>query len=95
MAAYIIVYVEIHDPVAYRKYVETVTPTITAYGGRFLVRGGRAEILEGDRLPSRVVVLEFDSVQRAKAWWGSGEYAVPKRLRQSASTAQMIVVEGV
>jgi uncharacterized protein (DUF1330 family) len=95
MAANVIVDVAIHDPVRYREYVESVPPTIAAYGGRFLVRGGRAERLEGTREPKRVVVLEFDSVERAKAWWGSSEYAGPKRLRQSASAAEMIVVEGV
>ena len=95
MAAYVIVHVEIHDPVTYQEYVKMVTPTIAAYGGRFLVRGGRAELLEGDRLPNRVVVLEFETVKRAKEWWSSREYAAPKKLRQSASVAQMIVVEGV
>jgi uncharacterized protein (DUF1330 family) len=95
MAAYIIVDVEIQDPARYAEYVKVVPATLAAYGGRFLVRGGRAGNLEGDWDPKRIVVLEFDSLERAKAWWASAEYAAPKRLRQSASVTRMIVVEGV
>lgn len=95
MAAYIIVDVEILDPARYQEYVKVVPPTMAAYGGKFLVRGGRAERLEGDWVPGRVVVLEFDSVERAREWWNSAEYSGPKKLRQSASVANMIVVEGI
>lgn len=95
MAAYVIVDVEVLDPVAYQRYKEQVPATLAAYGGRFVARGGRAERLEGDWQPQRIVILEFESLERAKAWWGSTEYAGPKKLRQSASTADMIVVEGV
>ena len=90
-----IVDVEILNPEKYQQYVKVVPPTIAAYGGRFLVRGGRAERLEGDWVPKRVVILEFDSVERAKEWWNSIEYSGPKALRQSASAANMILVEGV
>lgn len=95
MAGYIIVDVRVTDPEAYERYKAAVPATLAAYGGRFLVRGGRSEMLEGDWEPNRVVVLEFESVEQAKAWWGSQEYAAPKRLRQSASVGNMIVVEGV
>lgn len=95
MAAYVIVDVKIADPEKYREYVKLVPPTIAAYGGTFIVRGGAAENLEGDWDPNRIVVLEFDSVERAKEWWGSEEYGVPKAMRQAASTARMIVVDGV
>lgn len=95
MAAYIIVDVDILDRERYAEYVKTVPPTIAAHGGRFLVRGGAAEILEGAWQPKRVVVIQFDSVARAKQWWASEEYRLPKALRQSASRANMIVVEGV
>ena len=95
MAAYIIVDVEVTDPATYENYRETVLPTLQPYGGRFLARGGRAENLEGDWMPKRVVVLEFDSVEKAKAWWSSEEYRAPKALRQSAGVTNMIVVEGV
>ncbi|MDH3690955.1 MAG: DUF1330 domain-containing protein [Gammaproteobacteria bacterium] len=95
MAAYIIVDVEVTDPATYENYRETVLPTLQPYGGRFLARGGRAENLEGDWMPKCVVVLEFDSVEKAKAWWSSEEYRAPKALRQSAGVTNMIVVEGV
>ena len=95
MAAYIIVDVEITDKARYDEYIKVVPPTIARYGGRFLVRGGKAESLEGSWRPKRVVVLEFDSVERAKEWWASEEYSAPKRLRQSASITDLIVVQGV
>ena len=95
MAGYIIVDVQVTDPEAYERYKAAVPATLAAYGGKFLVRGGRAETLEGNWEPKRIVVLEFESMEKAKAWWSSQEYAVPKQLRQSASLTKMIVVEGI
>lgn len=94
MSAYIIVDVKVNDPKTYQGYTKLVLATVEAYGGKFLVRGGNAQNLEGDWQPNRVVVLEFESVQKAKAWWNSDEYREPKALRHSSSEAQMIVVEG-
>src|SRR5678816_3120956 len=74
MPAYIIVDINISDPVAYARYRELAPPSITAYGGRYLARGGATEALEGDWRPSRLVVLEFDSMERARDWWSSPEY---------------------
>jgi uncharacterized protein (DUF1330 family) len=95
MAAYIIVDVAIDDPVLYAEYRKLTPASITAYGGRFVVRGGRTETLEGDWSPGRVVVLEFESLERAKAWWSSPEYAPAKALRHKSARTRMIVVEGV
>jgi uncharacterized protein (DUF1330 family) len=95
MAGYIIADVQITDAEAYERYKAAVPASLAAYGGKFLVRGGRVETLEGDWVTNRLVVLEFESVEQAKAWWASQEYAAPKQLRQSASVSQMIVVEGV
>jgi uncharacterized protein (DUF1330 family) len=95
MSAYVIVEIDIHDPEKYDEYKRVVPPTIEAYGGRFLVRGGAAGNLEGDWQPKRIVVLEFDSVERAKTWWASEEYRTPRAMRQAASSGRMIVVEGV
>lgn len=95
MAAYIIVDVEITDPVEYAAYIRVVPPTIVRYGGRFLVRGGKAVKLEGSWDPKRVVVLEFPTFETARAWWASEDYRAPKALRQSASVTDMILVEGV
>ena len=95
MAAYVIVDIKVTDPDTYQRYVEVAPSTIEHYGGRYVVRGGAAEKLEGDWDPNRVVVLEFESVEQAKAWWASEEYREPKALRQSASTANMVVVQGL
>jgi len=95
MAAYIIVDVEITDPVRYAEYIRVVPPTIAKYGGRFLVRGGKAETLEGSWKPGRVVVVEFPTFEKAREWWESEEYRGPRALRQSASVTDMILVQGV
>ena len=94
MPAYIIVEVDIHDPVQYEDYKKLTPASLLTYDGKFIVRGGVAETLEGDWEPKRIVVLEFPSVERAKEWWGSSEYAPAKALRQRTSTTRMIVVEG-
>jgi uncharacterized protein (DUF1330 family) len=95
MSAYIFVSVEVHDPDRYEDYRKTVLPTIEAYGGRFLVRGGKMEVLEGSWPPRRIVIVEFPSVEKARKWWNSPEYAAPKALRQATSHTEMILVEGV
>ena len=94
MSAYIIVQIDVKDQEKYNEYKTMVPPTIEAYGGKFLVRGGATETLEGDWNPERFVILEFESAERAKQWWSSEEYRKPKELRQSASVAQIIVAEG-
>ena len=95
MSGYIFVQVDVKDPVRYEAYKQLVQPTLDAYGGRFLIRGGTVENLEGDWHPTRFVLLEFDTVERAKAWWSSAEYAEAKALRQATTHTQMIVVEGI
>jgi uncharacterized protein (DUF1330 family) len=95
MAAYVIVDVKISDPVLYAEYRQLTPAAIAAYGGRFVVRGGQVESLEGEWSPERIVVLEFESVAQAKAWWSSAEYGPAKALRQRSATTRMIVVEGV
>lgn len=94
MKAFIIVDVKITDPVRYEDYKKLTPASLIPYDGKFIVRGGQAETLEGSWKPGRVVVLEFPSPERAKAWWSSDEYAPAKALRQSASITQMILVEG-
>ena len=94
MSAYIIVEVTIHDPETYKDYMQLTPAAIAAYDGKFIVRGGKTESLEGDWNPQRIVVLEFPSVERAKQWWNSEEYAPAKKIRQATSSTKMIVVEG-
>ena len=95
MAAYIIVSIKVQDPVRYEAYKSMVPPSLAAYGGKFIVRGGKFETLEGEWSPERFVIIEFPSADQAKAWWGSTEYAEAKALRQATSVSEMIVVEGV
>jgi uncharacterized protein (DUF1330 family) len=95
MSAYIFVSVEVCDHVRYEDYRKTVLPTIEAYGGRFLVRGGKMEVLEGNWPARRIVILEFPSAEIARRWWNSPEYASPKALRQATSQTEMILIEGV
>ena len=95
MPAYVIVEVEVIDPAAYDDYKKMVPASLAAYGGRFVVRGGACETLEGSWRPKRMVVLEFPSVESAKQWWVSDEYLAAKALRQRAAKTQLIVVEGV
>lgn len=94
MAAYIIAEIEITDPEIYDRYRAQTPDVIAQYGGRFLVRGGRAETLEGDRQPGRLVVLEFPDVAAARLFYDSPEYKAIIGLRQQASTGRLILVEG-
>ena len=95
MPALIIVDIDVTDPVRYEDYKRLASASIAAHGGRYLVRGGQSEVLDGDWTPRRLVVLEFDSVEKAKAWRNSPEYAEAKKAREGAALANMVVVEGV
>lgn len=95
MSAYIVVEIDVHDAKRFEEYKALVAPTIQAYGGRYLVRGGALESLEGDWNPSRFVMLEFDNMERAKAWWSSEEYRRPKQMRHESARSRMIAVEGM
>jgi uncharacterized protein (DUF1330 family) len=95
MSALIIVDIEVLDPVLYEDYKRLASAAIAAHGGRYLVRGGKSEVLDGEWQPRRLVVLEFDSMERAKAWRDSREYAEAKKVRDECARANMVVVEGV
>jgi uncharacterized protein (DUF1330 family) len=94
MAAYIIVDVDIHDPVQYEEYKKQTPASVASFGGKFIVRGGITETLEGDWQPGRIVVLEFPSADRARQWWSSAEYKDIKLIRQRTASTKMILVEG-
>jgi uncharacterized protein (DUF1330 family) len=95
VAAYVIATVEVKDPARYEDYRKSVLPTLTAYDGRFLARGGRTDVLEGEWQPKRLVILEFPSAERAREWWNSPEYEGPKALRQATSVGTLVLIEGV
>lgn len=94
MAAYIILDIEVKDPAVYEEYKKMTPVSLGVYGGKFLVRGGKAEVLEGDWNPKRLVVLEFESAARAKEWLNSPEYREARQLRHRAARTNSVVVEG-
>ena len=95
MPAYIVVQIEVDDPVTYERYRQLAPPSIAKYDGRYLVRGGACEVLEGSWSPPRLVVLEFPTLERAREWWASPEYAEARALRQSSARTDMLVVPGI
>jgi len=95
MAAYVIVEIEITDPVRYEEYRKLAGPTVLEHGGRYIVRGGPVQTLEGTWAPARLVVLEFSTAERAREWWASESYRPAKELRQQTARSEMILVEGV
>lgn len=95
MPAYVINDMEATDPDLLGEYKKISPATVQRFGGRFLARGGAPEALEGDWQPERLAILEFPSVEQAKAWANSPEYAPAKRMRRRASRSNIVVVEGV
>jgi uncharacterized protein (DUF1330 family) len=95
MPGYVIANVEVTDPVAYEEYRKMVPASVAAFGGRFVVRGGAFEVLEGDWQPKRLVVLEFPSVEQARAWYDSEEYREAKALRLRTANSSVVIVAGV
>ena len=95
MAAYVVVQVDVKDPSRSEGYKKMVPPSLEKFGGRFIVRGGQVHPMEGTWSPKRFVVVEFPSVEQAKAWWASPEYAEAKALRQATADSQLIIVEGL
>lgn len=94
MAAYVVVRVEIRDPDRFDRYREAVAPNVAAFGGRYLVRGGPMELLEGDDDGRRIVILEFESLAHVRKWWNSPEYAEIRELREGAAILDVVAVGG-
>ncbi|MDA1117410.1 MAG: DUF1330 domain-containing protein [Proteobacteria bacterium] len=94
MSAYVIVEVDVTDPAAYEEYRKLVPATVARFGGKFLVRGGATEVKEGEWKPKRLVVLEFASMDQARKWYHSPEYAPALALRLKAARSKMLLVEG-
>jgi uncharacterized protein (DUF1330 family) len=95
MPAYVIAHIDVTDPQNYEEYKKMSPSSIAHYGGRFLVRGPKPEVLEGTWDPKRLVLLEFPSVERAREWWASAEYAPAKAKRQATSIGTLIILEGL
>jgi len=95
MTAYVIVDINVTDPVRYEDYKRLAAPTVELYEGRYIARGGKTEVLEGDWSPNRLVILQFDSAEQAKNWLNSTEYSRPRDLRHETATSNMVLVDGV
>jgi uncharacterized protein (DUF1330 family) len=95
MSAFLIANIDVTDPEGFAVYRTLVSPTIDAAGGRYLVRGGETRVLEGDWRPSRVVLLEFPSMDDALAWYESDAYSEARALRQRTARSDVVLVAGV
>jgi uncharacterized protein (DUF1330 family) len=95
MAAYLIADIEVTDPVAYEEYKRRVPAVIAAYGGRYLVRGGATDVLEGAWQPKRTAVIEFPTLAAAKAFWESAEYRPLREIRERSASSNVVAVAGV
>ena len=95
MSAYVIVDVDPHDLETYQEYRKLAPATVHAYGGTYLVRGNTIQHWEGHWTPKYIAVLEFESFDRAKAWYESAEYSAVKPMRQRSTRSNMILVDGI
>jgi uncharacterized protein (DUF1330 family) len=94
-SAYIIANVDVTNPEQYEEYKKLSTIAMKAHGAEVCIRGGKVEVLEGDWNPSRFVMLKFPSVDAARAFNDSVEYAAARQARQGAAVMRMLIVEGV
>ncbi|MDB5079165.1 MAG: hypothetical protein JWP00_1089 [Chloroflexi bacterium] len=95
MAAYIIAVMKIEDFEAYKEYSKLVPASLDPYGGKFIARGGKHEFLEGPLPASRVVIIEFESYEKAQGWYNSDDYQAARLKRQAVANGSLIIVEGV
>jgi len=95
MTAYVIVDINVKDADIYEGYKKLAAPTVEQYGGKYIARGGMTETLEGNWSPTRLVILQFDSIEQAKIWLNSPEYCEVKRIRHQSATSNMVVIQGL
>jgi uncharacterized protein (DUF1330 family) len=94
MAAYVIADIEVLEPTEYEDYKKLAGPTAALYGGKYVVRGGKTEVAEGEWTPKRFVVIEFPTMAQAKAWYDSAEYGPAKAIRHRTAKSSVIFAEG-
>jgi len=93
LPGYVVAEVDVTDPATFQKYAEKVPGTIAAHNGHYVIRGGKFTSIEGDA-PKRFVVIQFESVEKAKAWEDSPEYDAIKPIRHSSAKSRVFIVEG-
>ena len=94
MAAYLIADLDITDPVVFEEYRQQVAPLVAKYGGKYVVRGGAIETVEGDWSPKRLVILEFENMERLKAWYEGDDYRPVMAMRLRSAHSNVVIVEG-
>jgi uncharacterized protein (DUF1330 family) len=94
MSAYIMADIQVTDPVAYDDYRPLAAASVARFGGRFIVRGGKIDLLEGEPQPERIVVIEFPDADTARRWYQSEEYQTALKIRQAASRGRVLLIEG-
>src|ERR1700757_2215320 len=94
MTAYLIADIQVTDPTAYDQYRPLAAASVARFGGRFIVRGGKVDLLEGEPQPERIVVIEFPDPDTALRWYRSEEYQTALKIRQAASRGRGLLVEG-
>lgn len=95
MAAYLMVDIEVTNPQQFEEYRRLAPAAVAKYGGRYIIRGGTYEALEGEWRPQRLVIVEFDSIEKAKAFYTSPEYRTAMKARAGAAKFKMLLVQGV
>ena len=95
MSAYVISEVEVRDASGFEAYRTVAAKTIAQFGGRYLVRGGAAGLVEGGPPPNTIIIVEFPSMQRLQEWYASPEYAEALEIRRTALERRLVFVEGV
>jgi uncharacterized protein (DUF1330 family) len=95
MAAYLVVDIDVTNPAQFEEYKKLAPAAIAKYGGRYIIRGGAYEVLEGAWKPQRLTVVEFDSMEKAKAFYHSPEYQVAIKARHGAANMNMLLVQGI
>ena len=95
MPAYVIFDIKVNNPTQYEEYKRQATPTVEMFGGKYLARGGRTDVLEGSWSPSRLVILQFPTIEQARGWLSSPLYTEAKRIRHKAAVSNVVVTEGV
>jgi len=95
MAAYLVVDIDVTNPAQFEEYKKLAPAAIAKYGGRYVIRGGAYETLEGDWKPQRVTVVEFESMEKGKAFYNSPEYQAAIKVRKGAAAMKMLLVQGI
>jgi uncharacterized protein (DUF1330 family) len=95
VSVYLIIDIEVYNPELYNQYMECASVIVARYGGRYLVRGGAITPLSGTWHPERIVLIEFESMERLQACFGSAEYREVAPLRENSTHSRSIVVEGL